>query len=94
MRFFETLEGDVKSDYQILNAVYICSGVKHSEDDIDGLVGFLHGIKREITDFTEWKRLARCGKKLSAVQLYRGLTGCGVQEARKAIERETGEKMF
>lgn len=86
MRFFETIDGNVKNEWQIKDILFVIYGEKITDKRImDFHIEHFAGIKREITDLTEWKKFASTSK-VGAMMLYRELTGLGLKEAKLAVE--------
>ena len=84
-RYFETVDGRVVTEANIKDAICDVTGKRPGRIDIE----MLGGIKREITDFSEWKNFVNT-HRVGAMILYRALTGCSLREARDKIYEEGG----
>ncbi|MEL7473754.1 MAG: ribosomal protein L7/L12 [Planctomycetota bacterium] len=55
------------------------------ERKLDLIIEFL-GIENPSDEFDQVRDLVRHGNKIEAIRVYRELTGCGLKEAKEAVE--------
>ena len=92
--YFETINGNLVTNYDIARACEICCGYRISADNFElvrSQTETMTGIKKEMVDLTP-EKLLDMGYYAMAIQLYRETYDVSVTEAKKAVD-EIRQKM-
>ena len=92
--YFETINGNLVTNYDVANACEICCGCHINADNFEMVrsqAETMKGIKRELVGLTP-EKLLDMGYYARAIQLYREMYDVSVTEAKKAVD-EMRQKM-
>lgn len=88
MLYFETMQGNIVSDRDVLSAINLVNGptiTPMSDDEIRSYAASCRGIKCEV-DVPDVEQLVRDGHKFKAIKVYYETHRCSLTEAREHVE--------